>query len=219
MREMPISPAIRSMVEQTARSLYRSFWMTGVSLDDLIQEGFIGYLTSVHKAGPCPDHLPQLYLTRVRGAMLDYIRATIPFICRLYYWRRKVRRITAALREENGATPNLEEVAQRAGVYLADLKMHLTLAHRASTLVLEMMPARTPEETAEQIIQRLIRRTKLSESELRILELLADDKRRIDISREFGVSEGRISQRVKLIVAKLRRTAARDNTPHYTNHA
>ncbi len=117
------SPLVRRIALRTVRSLPRT-----LTVDDIISAGWVGMAEAMRRRPPeMPEEQFEAYASyRIRGAILDYLRALDPLSRKL---RNAARRIAAAgrtLTQRLGRAPNDEEVAAELGVTLA--QYHQTLS-------------------------------------------------------------------------------------------
>ena len=104
-----------------------------VELDDLISAGTFGLLDAIEAYDPDRGIKFETYCApRIRGAILDEIRA-MDWVPRLVRARgRKLENTTAALRAEFGRLPNEKEIAQHMGVSMKELNKITRDAHAVS---------------------------------------------------------------------------------------
>lgn len=209
MKRGTISPEVCARVLRIANRVYRRYYWTGVSLDDLVQEGFVSYIATINRPEQSPDD-PPFPTSRVRGAMLDFLRKYEPSCHKQRYWRRRIREITNKIRDATGRDPVPEEIAEAAGITQQELEANTTRRHRVSDQILESIPAPGQEEDpAKTVVTSIIDLAKLNETQVTVLRLLSEGHMRKDIATVFGVSASRISQIFKKIAEKLRGTAKR----------
>ncbi|WP_108812582.1 FliA/WhiG family RNA polymerase sigma factor [Sphingorhabdus sp. Alg231-15] len=106
----------------------KSFSPDQVELEDLIQ---VGLVAMVEAAGKYVDqgHNFSTYLyVRVRGAMIDYLRATCSLRRSSVEWNKKLRAISAQLAQENGREPNEVELAEAMGMDQAEFRKNMDRA-------------------------------------------------------------------------------------------
>ncbi len=106
----------------------KSFSPDQVELEDLIQ---VGLVAMVEAAGKYVDqgHNFSTYLyVRVRGAMIDYLRATCSLRRSSVEWNKKLRAISAQLAQENGREPNEVELAEAMGMDQTEFRKNMDRA-------------------------------------------------------------------------------------------
>lgn len=100
----------------------KSFSPDQIEVEDLIQ---VGLVAMVEAAGKYVDqgHNFSTYLyVRVRGAMIDYLRATCSLRRSSVEWNKKLRRISEQLSQQNGREPNEVELAEAMGMDQAEFR-------------------------------------------------------------------------------------------------
>ncbi len=104
-----------------------------VELDDLISAGTFGLMDAIDAFDPDRGIKFETYCApRIRGAILDEIRA-MDWVPRLVRARgRKLENTTQALRAEFGRLPNETEIAQHMGVSMKELNKITRDAHAIS---------------------------------------------------------------------------------------
>ena len=117
-------PLVRYLAEHMARKLPRS-----VDADDLAQEGSFGLMDAINKFDPDRGIKFKTYCsTRIRGAILDSLRAQ-DWVPRLTRQRAvKIQKFTANFVEENGREPSLEEISEALDIPLKAVKNAQPLA-------------------------------------------------------------------------------------------
>ena len=98
----------------------------GIELEDLIQAGLVALTECAQRhAGPGEDGFAAYAKMRVRGAMVDLIRRTVPLSRGASERRRQLREQEEALRGQLGREPTAEELAAALEITaheLADLR-------------------------------------------------------------------------------------------------
>ena len=104
-----------------------------VELDDLISAGTFGLMDAIDAFDPERGIKFETYCApRIRGAILDEIRA-MDWVPRLVRARaRKLETSTQSLHAEFGRLPNEKEIAERMGVSMKELKKIIRDAHAVS---------------------------------------------------------------------------------------
>lgn len=94
----------------------------GIELEDLIQAGLVALTECAQKhSGPTEDGFAAYAKMRVRGAMVDLIRRTVPMSRGAAERRRLLAEKEAELRGELGRDPHPQELADAMGMAIQDL--------------------------------------------------------------------------------------------------
>ncbi|MBS0480873.1 MAG: sigma-70 family RNA polymerase sigma factor [Proteobacteria bacterium] len=94
----------------------------GIELEDLMQAGMVALTEAAQRhAGPGEDGFAAYAKLRVRGAMVDLIRRTVPLSRGVAERRRQLREAEAALRDDLGRKPRPDELAAALGVSESEL--------------------------------------------------------------------------------------------------
>lgn len=94
----------------------------GIELEDLVQAGLVALTECAQRhAGPTEDGFAAYAKIRVRGAMVDLIRRSLPVSRGAAERRRQVQQAEADLRGKLGREPGEGEVAEALGISPADL--------------------------------------------------------------------------------------------------
>lgn len=89
----------------------------GIELEDLIQAGLVALTECAQKhAGPTEDGFAAYAKLRVRGAMVDLIRRTVPLSRGATERRRNMREKATSLRGQLGRDPTTPELATAMGI-------------------------------------------------------------------------------------------------------
>jgi RNA polymerase sigma factor FliA len=133
---------VRYMASRLARAL-----PPALDPDDLVSAGVVGFLGALD--GFDPDHGTDFgvyALTRIRGAMVDYVRETDP-IGRVTRRRlRETERVLAELEQELGRLPSDEEAASRMDLPIATYQDMLVQATAAMTLSFEVVESDSDDD-------------------------------------------------------------------------
>jgi RNA polymerase sigma factor for flagellar operon FliA len=195
---------------------------TGVTVDDLVSAGMYGLVDAASRFDPERAEQFQSYAeARVRGAMIDELRATGTLTRDL---RAKSHRLTKTihdLEQALGRQPEQAEIADGLGLKMDDY--HKLLMQLRNTTVLSQdtideAVSRTKgyqERTQgnpqdDYIFQEMLERlasaiSRLSEREQRVLHLYYKDEISLkDIGEKFDVSESRVCQIRSEAVHRLR---------------
>jgi RNA polymerase sigma factor for flagellar operon FliA len=227
----PLSSADREALTQQYLPLVRiiatqmrSSFPDHVELDDLIGAGAFGLLDAIDRFSPEKGFQFSTYAQfRIRGAILDSLRALDPGTRGLRRKARELDSASAALSANLGRTPTEQELADRLEITLPQLH---TLRRDLNDL--EPLDPHAHEEESEQWSERLPAREEdqplaiflQAESRNRIqlaMETLPTRHRRVielyyyedatmrEIGQTLGVVESRVSQMRSLAIASLRR--------------
>lgn len=94
----------------------------GIEVEDLVQAGLVALTECARKhAGPGEDGFAAYAKMRVRGAMVDLVRRTLPLSRGASERRRMVREKEADLRSALGREPSEPELAEALGLAPAEL--------------------------------------------------------------------------------------------------
>ncbi len=117
------SPIVRRISLKAVRSLPRS-----IAVDDIISAGWVGMSEAINRRPPeMPDEQFDAYASyRIRGAILDYLRALDPLSRRLRSLAREIQSVTRQLTNDLGRHPEQDEIAKKMGVPLRELQKTLT---------------------------------------------------------------------------------------------
>lgn len=94
----------------------------GLEVEDLFQTGVVALTEAAQRhAGPGEDGFAAYAKLRVRGAMIDLIRRTVPASRHAVERRKLLQRHALALRGQLGREPEAAELAEAMGLSLAEL--------------------------------------------------------------------------------------------------
>lgn len=115
------SPIVRRIAMKAVRTLPRS-----IALDDIVSAGWVGMSEAIRRR---PDDMPEEQFEayacyRIRGAILDYLRALDPLSRRLRGVAREVQAAQRALTNRLGRAPREDELAKELKMPLATLQKH-----------------------------------------------------------------------------------------------
>ncbi|MBT0670399.1 sigma-70 family RNA polymerase sigma factor [Novosphingobium profundi] len=89
----------------------------GIELEDLMQAGLVALTECAQKhAGPTEDGFAAYAKLRVRGAMVDLVRKTVPMSRGASERRRQIEARESDLRASLGRAPSLRELAEALGM-------------------------------------------------------------------------------------------------------
>jgi RNA polymerase sigma factor for flagellar operon FliA len=213
-------PLVRRIAMRLARRLPQH-----IGVNDLVNSGWVGLVESFSRAheGMPIEEFEAYASHRVKGAMLDYLRALDPSAREIRNASRRVARAIARIQKETGRAPEEAEIAAAVGVSLEEYRSTLTDIARAGMARLEMVdidrvdpvsPARAPDELAN--------RNLLSEQVAAAIDLLPTRLQQIlslyyredctlrEIGAVMGVSESRVSQLHTEAMHRLRASLGRE---------
>lgn len=195
---------------------------SGVSVEDLISAGMYGLVDAASRFDPERADQFQAYAeARVRGAMIDELRAVGPLSRDLRSKSHSLTRTIHDLEQKFGRRPEQNEIADGMGLGMGDYHKLLLQLRHATVLSPEIVeeaidrpkgyPERTPGNPQDDYIFReLLNRlsnaiSKLSEREQRVLSLYYKEEVSLkEIGERFDVSESRACQIRSEAVHRLR---------------
>jgi RNA polymerase sigma factor for flagellar operon FliA len=213
------TPLVRQIAQGLAKGMPSS-----VQADDLIQDGMLGLMDAVIRSSrQVTERQFEKYVEqRVRGAMLDGLRATDGGTRRV---RREMRRVEVAIHRlghQLGRAPREGEVAEALGMPIAEYQGLLQESHGYSLISLDDLGGGAVDDYLEQcassqqdplvVLQRAAFRAALGTA----LGALPDQEQSVMAGyygegrtmREIGelmeISEGRVSQIHSQAIARLR---------------
>lgn len=206
------SPIVRRISLKAVRSLPRS-----ISVDDIISAGWVGMSEAINRrpAG-MPDEQFDAYASyRIRGAILDYLRALDPLSRRLRSLAREIQVTVRSLTHELGRQPEHDEVARRMGVSLSELQRAMADIQDSGADRLDGPAALdapsggpSPEHTAaqNQMMRAVLQYTKELPERLQVvLNLHYQHECSLrEIGEILGVTESRVCQLHAEAVQKIR---------------
>jgi RNA polymerase sigma factor for flagellar operon FliA len=216
-------PTIHRIAHQLARRIPRH-----IRIDDLVGAGFQGLCVAYSRFDSSRGEGFETYAEfRVRGAMLDELRALDPLS---RDQRARANRIASAVRSLHlrlGRAPAADEVAAELGVSLETYWEHLAAAATGATQSMGDdedldMSAHLPDARVEAADERLMRKqTRVAVTQAiaelpprlrRVVELHYGEGVTLrEIGEQLGVSESRICQILSEAVRRIRE--------HYQAHA
>lgn len=195
-------PLVKVVAGRTAISL-----PSHIDKDDLISSGFFGLIDAIEKFEINRNIKFETYASvRIRGAIIDYLRAKdwLPITMRQKI--RKYEQTIAKLEAELGRSATDEEIAEALGLTADELKNLINQCNSSTIIPLEEYLQTdhlestkfNPEETAQkselkEILAKVINR--LPEKERLVVSLYYYDELTLkEISLIMKLSEARISQ-------------------------
>jgi RNA polymerase sigma factor FliA len=208
-------PLVRRIAMRTIRSLPAS-----LTFDDILSAGWVGMAEALQRrTGEMEEEHFEAYASyRVRGAILDYLRALDPLSRKLRGASRRITDAVSDLTNRYGRTPNEDEIAGELGLSLPAYQELLSEISDAGFARLEISsisePAShdpSPETTtskAEVVESVAMAIDQLPERLRLVLALHYQDECSLrEIGEVLGVTESRVCQlhaeAVHLIRAKL----------------
>ncbi|ANQ54325.1 RNA polymerase sigma70 [Thermosipho sp. 1063] len=192
-----------------------------VEVDDLIQEGLIGLLQAVERFDPKKGSKLRSYLlTRVKGAMYDYLRK-IDWMPKNLRHEVKIVENAISKTENSGSKIDFEELSKLTNLPLENVRRAYNEMVRKQFLMLDdyliedieiketISSDDNPEENAlkEIIKEELIKAiSKLSEKEQLVLSLRYEQELSLkEIGKVLDLTESRVSQILSSTILKLKK--------------
>ena len=213
-------PKIRALAVSLSYQLPKN-----VSVDDLVQEGLMGLLSSFKSYDPSKGASFSTYaLKRVKGAMLDYLRK-IDWIPRTLRRRMKeLEEATLILENKLGRIPDDKELAEYLKMEEEEIKKIRNELVRRQLLSLDSYLFEDDESVHVELVQSdemspdvVYEKEELRENLREAIKELSERERLIlalyyveelnfkEIGKILGVSESRISQIHSSIMSKLKK--------------
>lgn len=194
-----------------------------VDRDDLLSSGFFGLLDAIERYDPTRRNKFETYAgVRIRGAMLDYLRAKDWMPVTMRQRIRKYSDVSAQLASELGREATDEEIRERMGIGQKEYRVMLRELGAATLIPLDDYLAGGGEKAAEdggpsaQLEATEIKETlaaaidRLPEKERIVVSLYYYDELTLkEISKILHLTEARISQLHSKAVFRLRGSLAR----------
>lgn len=196
-----------------------------VDKDDLLSNGFFGLIDAIDRFDPSRKNKFETYAgVRVRGAMLDYLRARdwVPVTM-----RQKIRRYeqtVAELENKLGRSATDEELAAELGITLKNLQELESQISVATVIPLDdYLRTDTPGNAVPEPVEKL-EKQEMQQTLTKAIEKLPDKEKQVvalyyyeeltlkEISLIMHLSEARISQLHTKAVFRLRGHLARMKT-------
>jgi RNA polymerase sigma factor for flagellar operon FliA len=208
-------PLVRRIAMRTIRTLPSS-----ITFDDILSAGWVGMAEALQRRsdGMQDEHFEAYASYRVRGAILDYLRALDPLSRKLRGASRRITTAASDLTQRHGRMPTEEEVAGELGLSLSAYQdllgeiaeagfARLELGAIAEPPTLDPSPEATTvraelQHTVSNAIDELPERLRL------VLSLHYQDECSLrEIGEVLGVTESRVcqlhSEAVHLIRARI----------------
>lgn len=194
-----------------------------VDRDDLLSSGFFGLLDAIERYDPTRRNKFETYAgVRIRGTMLDYLRAKDWMPVTMRQRIRKYSDVSAQLASELGREATDEEIRERMGIGEKEYRVMLRELGAATLIPLDDYLAGGGEKAAEdggpsaQLEATEIKETlaaaidRLPEKERIVVSLYYYDELTLkEISKILHLTEARISQLHSKAVFRLRGSLAR----------
>lgn len=206
------SPIVRRISLKAVRSLPRS-----ISVDDIISAGWVGMSEAIsRRPDDMPDEQFDAYASyRIRGAILDYLRALDPLSRRLRSIAREVHAATRTLTHRLGRTPAQDELAKEMGVSLTQLQRSLADIQESGMDRLDGTgnidaPSASPSPealaTKSEMLETIAKCTKMLPERLQVVLTLhyQHECSLREIGEILGVTESRVCQLHAEAVQKIR---------------
>src|SRR5262249_9504082 len=207
-------------IQKIARGICRQL-PAHVEAEDLAQAGIVGMMTALRSFDPARGDCVEVYVTRrVRGAILDELRALDPLSRDQRRDARAIQAATRALETQLGRAPAEDEVAAKAGLLLDRVRAVRELASAASPVSLDEAlhdPAARSVDPIERLSFDELRArleaaiADLSKREQTVVGLYYVEELSLkEIGNLLGVTESRVCQIHGAAVKKLRASMAQD---------
>jgi RNA polymerase sigma factor for flagellar operon FliA len=215
-------PLVRRIAMRTIRTLPSS-----LTFDDILSAGWVGMAEALQRRTDDmeEEHFEAYASYRVRGAILDYLRALDPLSRKLRGASRRITEAASELTQRLGRTPNEDEMAVEMGLSLTAYQELLTEISDAGFARLELTGSTEPVDH-EQSPEMQTSKAELVSSIAAAIDALPERLKLVlglhyqeecslrEIGEVLGVTESRVCQlhaeAVHLIRARLeRRTTPR----------
>lgn len=209
-------PLIRCIAARLARRL-----PSHLRLDDLTSAGFVGLVTAYRRFDRSRgDDFHAYAERRIRGAMLDELRAIDPLTRDLRFLANRIAAARRSIEARFGRAAHEDEIAAALGMPIEEYRRHVARVSIGPTVSIEDpsdgegsldLPDREAEPADERIALEQSKRTVRSAiNDLpprlrRVVELYYGEGRTLrDIGNMLGVTESRVSQLQSEAVQRLR---------------
>jgi RNA polymerase sigma factor for flagellar operon FliA len=200
-------------IQKIARGICRQL-PPHVDAEDLAQAGIVGMMSALKSYDPARGDCVEVYVTRrIRGAILDELRALDPLTRDQRRDARAIQTATRQLEIELGRTPAEDEVAARSGLLIDRIRTVRELAGATTPVPLEegVLDSVTKTDPVERLSVAQLRVrleasvAKLSDRERTIISLYYVEELSLkEIGSLLGVTESRVCQIHGAAVKKLR---------------
>lgn len=194
-----------------------------VDRDDLLSSGFFGLLDAIERYDPTRRNKFETYAgVRIRGAMLDYLRAKDWMPVTMRQRIRKYSDVSAQLASELGREATDEEIRERMGIGEKEYRVMLRELGAATLIPLDDYLAGGGEKAAEDgVPSAQLEATEIKETLAAAIDRLPEKERIVvslyyydeltlkEISKILHLTEARISQLHSKAVFRLRGSLAR----------
>lgn len=207
-RILDFLPLVKHIVQKVAGQISR-----GQDLEDLISAGTVGLVKAAQAFDPSRQTEFKTYAyIRIRGAVIDELRATLPATPKVLKEVRRLRKCYVRLTAQFNRPPADEELAADAGISQDQLYRTLAEARRQQFLSIHglsedqpLMGGMTPVDREPSPAQQLERKELKQLLAKAILELPARDRHVLvlyykedltmkEIAQVLKLTEGRVSQ-------------------------
>jgi RNA polymerase sigma factor FliA len=223
-------PLVRHVVN---RIVVGSSGSSILQYEDMVSCGVQGLIEAHHSFDPNKGAKFSTYaLPRIRGAILDALRAAHPLPRSLQKFSSQIECATSNLHNEFGRAPTRAELAERMGIPLPQFLVSLSQANvrvvsldnladmavNGNSERLVEMADEDPSIDPDQVVQQTMVKTKLQqavsnlpERERIIVQLYYIESRSLKtIGRALGISESRASQLRQRALRRLRAALVQD---------
>jgi RNA polymerase sigma factor for flagellar operon FliA len=200
-------------IQKIARGICRQL-PPHVDAEDLAQAGIVGMMSALKSYDPARGDCVEVYVTRrIRGAILDELRALDPLTRDQRRDARAIQTTTRQLEVELGRSPAEDEIAARSGILLDRIRAVRELAGATTPVPLEegVLDTVTKTDPVERLSFAQLRFrlegavAKLSDRERTIISLYYVEELSLkEIGSLLGVTESRVCQIHGAAVKKLR---------------
>lgn len=195
-------PLVRRIAMRTIRTLPSS-----ITFDDILSAGWVGMAEALQRRseGMQDEHFEAYASYRVRGAILDYLRALDPLSRKLRGASRRITTAASELTQRLGRMPTEEEVAADLGLSLSAYQDLLGEISEAGYARLELGTVAEPP-TQDPSPEAVTVRAELQSSVVSAIEELPERLRLVlslhyqdecslrEIGEVLGVTESRVCQ-------------------------
>jgi len=206
-------PRVRQVARRLARQLPHS-----IDTDDLLQAGMLGLLQAAQRYHGLRERFWRFACSRVRGAMIDALRAGDPAPRRLRRSARSLARRVCRLEQVLGRRPGAREIAAEMQLTLDDyhrllleVDVHVPVMVDSVEEFASLCRETSDEDPLRPLLTRCAERrlhtamSALPERQRTMLKLRLEDRLSLQaIAAFFGITESRVSQQLGETAAALR---------------